>query len=160
MATSGDFRLALDRRLDAGARLPSTRVLAGTLGVSRTTTALAYDLLLQEGYLESRVGDGTRVARLHAAPREPASALAPPTAPPPRQGGVPLSRRGRALADLPYPEEVAVQEGGVAGHPFRISQPDVAHVPYATWARLVARHARHSLPGVSLYQRTQGYAPL
>src|ERR1700730_2447182 len=40
-------------QLEAGTRLPSTRVLASSLGVSRTTTALAYELLLLEGYLES-----------------------------------------------------------------------------------------------------------
>src|SRR5689334_11065714 len=51
-------------RLEGGARLPSTRSLASTLGVSRNTTALAYELLLLEGYIESRVGDGTRVAHL------------------------------------------------------------------------------------------------
>src|SRR5262249_38982044 len=50
-------------QLEAGARLPSTRVLATQLGVSRTTTALAYELLLLEGYVVSRVGGGTRVAR-------------------------------------------------------------------------------------------------
>src|SRR5205823_942320 len=42
-------------QLEAGTRLPSTRVLASSLGVSRTTTALAYELLLLEGYIESRV---------------------------------------------------------------------------------------------------------
>jgi GntR family transcriptional regulator/MocR family aminotransferase len=71
-----------------------------------------------------------------------------------------LSQRGRALAELPYPEEAAVQEAGPAGNPFRISQPDVAHFPYATWARLVARHARRSLPDVALYQPPYGYMPL
>jgi GntR family transcriptional regulator/MocR family aminotransferase len=145
-------------RLDAGARLPSTRALAGTLGVSRTTTALAYDLLLQEGYVESRVGDGTRVARLHAQPRGAAPTRPPASAPPER--AAPVSRRGRLLAELPYPEAVAVQEAGAAENPFRISQPDVAHFPYATWGRLVARHARRSLPDVALYQQIAGYAPL
>ena len=32
--------------------------------------------------------------------------------------------------------------------------------PYEIWARLVARHARHSLQAVSFYQQVQGYAPL
>ena len=45
-------------QLRRGARLPSTRTLASELGVSRNTTALAYELLLLEGYLESRVGRG------------------------------------------------------------------------------------------------------
>jgi DNA-binding transcriptional regulator YhcF (GntR family) len=44
----------LSGQLEAGTRLPSTRVLASSLGVSRTTTALAYEQLLLEGYIESR----------------------------------------------------------------------------------------------------------
>ena len=46
-----------------GARLPSTRTLATELGVSRTTTALAYEQLLLEGYLESRVGHVVNLTR-------------------------------------------------------------------------------------------------
>src|SRR5215475_10627723 len=54
----------LSGQLEPGTRLSSTRSLAAELGVSRTTTALAYEQLLLEGYVKSRVGDGTRVARL------------------------------------------------------------------------------------------------
>lgn len=50
-------------QLERGARLPSTRQLASELGVSRTTTALAYEQLLLEGYLERRVEQGTTVTR-------------------------------------------------------------------------------------------------
>src|SRR5712692_3874833 len=49
----------LEGQLERGARLPSTRTLASELGISRTTTALAYQQLLLEGYLESQVGKGT-----------------------------------------------------------------------------------------------------
>ncbi|WP_052568846.1 GntR family transcriptional regulator [Ktedonobacter racemifer] len=56
----------LTGQLEAGTRLPSTRVLSSELGVSRNTTALAYEMLLLEGYIESRVGDGTRVAHLQS----------------------------------------------------------------------------------------------
>lgn len=51
-------REILEGQLERGARLPSTRTLASELGVSRTTTALAYKQLLLEGYLESRAGNG------------------------------------------------------------------------------------------------------
>jgi GntR family transcriptional regulator/MocR family aminotransferase len=51
-----------DRRLSAGERLPSTRRLADLLGVSRGTVVDAYEQLLAEGYVESSVGSGTRVA--------------------------------------------------------------------------------------------------
>ena len=43
-------------------RLPSTRSLAQTLGVSRITVFNAYEQLLAEGYLEGKTGAGTFVA--------------------------------------------------------------------------------------------------
>src|SRR3982751_5968779 len=42
-------------RLVGGLRLPSTRALATDLGVSRNTVVTAFDQLLAEGYVESRV---------------------------------------------------------------------------------------------------------
>src|SRR5438876_12224269 len=56
-------REILAGQLERGARLPSTRTLASELGISRSTTVLAYQQLLLEGYLESRMGQGTVVAR-------------------------------------------------------------------------------------------------
>ncbi|GAA3225201.1 PLP-dependent aminotransferase family protein [Pseudonocardia petroleophila] len=47
--------------LRPGDRLPSTRALAATLGVSRTVTAAAYDQLLAEGWVSARRGAGTFV---------------------------------------------------------------------------------------------------
>jgi len=41
-------------KITAGTKLPSTRLLAEHLGVSRSTTQLAYDQLTAEGYLEAR----------------------------------------------------------------------------------------------------------
>jgi GntR family transcriptional regulator / MocR family aminotransferase len=55
-------RVILTRQLESGTRLPSTRQLASELGISRTTVVLAYEHLLLEGYLQSRVGQGTVVA--------------------------------------------------------------------------------------------------
>src|SRR5262249_62388461 len=52
----------LDGRLRPGLRLPSTRILAESWGVSRNTVMGAYDLLLSEGYLFARHGAGTYVA--------------------------------------------------------------------------------------------------
>ena len=43
----------------APARLPSTRALAGHLGISRNTVLAAYEALKLEGALESRAGSGT-----------------------------------------------------------------------------------------------------
>src|SRR5262245_49492273 len=49
-------------RLAQGTRLPSSRDLARDLGLSRGVVVEAYEQLVAEGFLESRVGVGTRVA--------------------------------------------------------------------------------------------------
>ncbi|MCD8122181.1 MAG: PLP-dependent aminotransferase family protein [Clostridiales bacterium] len=50
--------------LTAGERLPSTRALAGHLKISRSTTQMAYDQLLAEGYVETRPYRGVFVAKM------------------------------------------------------------------------------------------------
>jgi GntR family transcriptional regulator/MocR family aminotransferase len=66
-----------DGRLEAGARLPSSRGLAADLGVSRGVVTSAYDQLVAEGYLETRQGAAVRVAAGVRAqgPRPPAPSL-------------------------------------------------------------------------------------
>jgi GntR family transcriptional regulator/MocR family aminotransferase len=54
-------------RLAAGTRLPSTRALAGDLGLSRGTVVEAFAQLVAEGYLDARHGAGTWVADLSLA---------------------------------------------------------------------------------------------
>jgi GntR family transcriptional regulator/MocR family aminotransferase len=53
-------------RLRPGTRLPSSRSLAGDLGIARNTVADAYGQLVAEGWLTAAQGSGTRVA-----PRSP-----------------------------------------------------------------------------------------
>lgn len=61
------LRAAIERgELTAGTRLPAQRQLAQMLGVSRTTTVMAYDRLAQDDWLESREGSGTTVRRSRA----------------------------------------------------------------------------------------------
>ena len=66
-------------RLSPHTRLPSTRVLAADLRVSRRLVVDAYSQLVAEGFLLSRHGSGTRVATVDAAsvpvhgPAEPAA---------------------------------------------------------------------------------------
>lgn len=154
-------------QLETGARLPSTRALSSQLGVSRGTTALVYEMLGLEGYVTGRVGDGTRVARVQPmqVPRvdEGADDLTAvgtlhtsDIAAQPREWTAP---HGLLANNLDPGDSYPAQRGTVASV-FRVGQPDVTYFPYATWARLVARHARHPLRGVSLYQDGKGYAPL
>lgn len=51
-------------RLEAGSRLPSTRILAQNLKVSRSTTQMAYDQLVSEGYIEALPCKGYYVCRI------------------------------------------------------------------------------------------------
>ena len=52
----------LDGRLAAGERLPASRELGVELGIARKTVTNIYDLLISEGFLETRIGSGTFVA--------------------------------------------------------------------------------------------------
>jgi len=56
--------------LSPGTRLPATRALAQSLGISRNVVVAAYDELFAEGYIAGRHGSGTYVeATLPAQPR-------------------------------------------------------------------------------------------
>jgi GntR family transcriptional regulator/MocR family aminotransferase len=52
----------LEQKLHPGARLPSTRALASTLGVSRNTVLNAYEALVADALLAARRGSGTHVS--------------------------------------------------------------------------------------------------
>ncbi len=52
----------LDGRLPARSRVPSSRAMAGQLGVARNTVLAAVEQLAAEGFLEARQGSGTLVS--------------------------------------------------------------------------------------------------
>lgn len=156
----------LTGQLEHGARLPSTRTLAIELGVSRATTALAYEQLLLEGFLESRVGQGTKVARhlptlewrgdgIHDASRRDTSFGRDTSAPTGVMNAVEktINRRLREIVPISGDEESS-------GQLLRGGEPALDLFPYKVWARLIARRARHSLREYACYQRPAGYAPL
>src|SRR5579863_8267413 len=64
----------LTGRLTPETRLPSSRALADSLDVSRTSVVSAYEQLLAEGYLVGRSGSGTYVSA--DLPRDPVPVLA------------------------------------------------------------------------------------
>ena len=53
-----------DGKISFGEKLPSTRLLAANLNVSRFTVDLAYDQLVSEGYIQARAGSGYFVCDL------------------------------------------------------------------------------------------------
>src|SRR4029077_3706101 len=54
--------LVLSGRLKPGQPLPSSRAFAAERGISRNTVVAAFEQLAVEGFVESRVGDATRIA--------------------------------------------------------------------------------------------------
>jgi GntR family transcriptional regulator/MocR family aminotransferase len=69
-----------DGRLVPGTSLPSSRILAADLGVTRGVVVAAYDQLIAEGYLVARPGSGT-VVNAGARTDVPGDASAGPAAP-------------------------------------------------------------------------------
>jgi GntR family transcriptional regulator/MocR family aminotransferase len=126
-------RSILDGTLAPGTRLPSSRALADDLAVSRTTTLLAYEQLLAEGYLAARRGSGTYVADEipDALPQRVSTRAL-------RSKHPQLSRRGAALAALPGP---ARRIAGPA-RAFRVGVPALDLFPLRHWSQLVTRRLR------------------
>ncbi len=146
----------LSGRLRPGEVVPSTRELAASLSVSRTTAKLAYDLLLSEGYLEGRVGSGTRVLDLLP---EPSTRLKPQ--PPARRVGRAqlrprLSASGRALVEMrSEPDHTGLL------FPFHYCRPDVERFPHTQWRRLQLEGLRGEDHDLFNYQQDgMGYRPL
>lgn len=115
------LRVAIrEGRLLVGERLPSTRRLADQLGVSRGTVVEVYEQLVAEGYVDSAVGSGTRVARIPVVERRD-RAQAPPAA----------AARPKFAIDFEY---------GI---------PDLGSVPLRDWVWALGEAAR-TLPTAGL----------
>jgi GntR family transcriptional regulator/MocR family aminotransferase len=149
----GEIRGAiLEGILAPGTRLPSSRTLAADLDVSRTTTLLAFERLIAEGYLRARPGSGTfvaselpddllrgRTSRRRGAPNHP-----------------PISRRGAALAST---SPAARRLGGLP-RAFRIGTPALDLFPVRLWAQLVNRRLRSATLSQLDYGDAAGIRPL
>jgi GntR family transcriptional regulator/MocR family aminotransferase len=148
----------LSGNLRPGARLPSSRALAQSLGVARNTVISAFEQLASDGFLDGQHGSGTYVAR--NLPLDMAEILsAPPAAALNGAPRVPGSRRARAFVEVPASFRVAQRPV-----PFRMNYPAVDAFPVRLWANLTARlHRRlaadpsHELLGEG---DAQGYLPL
>ncbi|MGB7755524.1 MAG: PLP-dependent aminotransferase family protein [Salinisphaera sp.] len=112
--------------LAAGARLPSSRVLAAELGIGRNTALAALDHLSAEGFVVARAGAGVYVAETgFARPAAPGTAMG--------SRSLGLSERGRSLLALSNPP--------APGHgAFVPGVPALDAFPWAAWQRLLRRH--------------------
>ncbi len=122
--------------LRPGQRIPSTRVLATEIGVSRFPVLNAYSQLLAEGYLEGRVGAGTVVSSSlpeQFISSEPADARFAAT----RSGSRPVAHRCSILSRV---ESSPWLQGWGA---FGVGQVAFDQFPLHIWSNLVARRCRN-----------------
>lgn len=131
-------RLILTGRVGPGARLPSSRVLADELSVSRVTIVAAMEQLISEGYAESRRGSG-----LYVSGDLPENLLQVGyDGPPP---------------ELPHQAAMAIP---VPVRPFQAGAPDPALFPHHDWARLLDAIWRRPEPALLANADPLGWAPL
>jgi GntR family transcriptional regulator / MocR family aminotransferase len=134
----------LRNRFRAGERVPSTRELADSLGVSRGTVSQAWEQLIAEGYLEAVQGSGTFVCRElpdHLVVARPHHQKAPRD-----NVTVTLSRYGSGLTE--DWRRVSRAEAVIRFSP---GLPDRDHFPFPLWRRIVGRHLRRPTPGLFNY---------
>ena len=161
-------------RLAPGTPLPASRELAADLQVSRGVVVEAYEQLVAEGFLLSRVGSGTRVApaasRAPSRP-EPAGAADPrtsratgrqgPYGPVGGQGGQgsrgpsePAGGQGRRESH----ESAELQEWRAPYYGHRPTSPDLGHFPRERWLAAI-RHVLTTVPGDALDYGDPGGVP-
>ena len=132
-------------RLTPGQRLPSTRTLAEDLQISRYPVFSAFDQLLQEGYLDGKVGSGTFV-RYNI----------------PDEVSRPIGARRPALhaQSIPVPQATASTAGRASDTgPLAVNCPALDRFPSEVFARLIRRHAT-APPDLLAYGDPAGYGPL
>ncbi|MBW4630568.1 MAG: PLP-dependent aminotransferase family protein [Iphinoe sp. HA4291-MV1] len=145
----------LGGRLLPGKRIPSTRQLAKSLGISRTTVTQTYDQLLSEGYIETVVGSGTFVCTqlpddlLHSTPIPSTGKM---TRPP-----VKLSKYGEYLINTENVPRVAEPEMPIN---FRYGQPAFEQFPINLWRKLLSRYCCSHLQWLDYSTDILGYKPL
>src|SRR5579862_4505391 len=144
------FRSAIvGGNLHPGQRIPSTRLLAVELGVSRFPVLNAYAQLLAEGYFESQVGAGTVISTSipDQIPRVAPSAVGSKVS---FQGPRRVARR---TSLLPRTEVKPGQRGSAA---FRVGQVAFEQFPRKVWSNLVARNCRNMDAGSTHYRSPMG----
>lgn len=139
--------------LSAGEKLPSTRVFADEIGVSRNTVLQVFETLTQEGFLTSRVGAGTFIAELaHELAGPEHEVVSSDNSP--RYPFRSLSRRGKNLLAS------ATGEFTERPTPFMPDLPDLREFPIKTWLRLLNETSGRLTGQILADASSAGYEPL
>ena len=143
----------LTGRLKPNQKLPSSRSLAKSLTVSRSTVTQSYEQLESEGYLKTRLGSGTYVCDripdewLTSQPIEPVTN---------KIITHPLSEFAQNLTSIGS-LEVSEPDYEIS---FRYGNPAIAYFPIQQWRKLLARHCQNSADLLDYAPDAAGYMPL
>ncbi len=138
------FKAAIGaRHLKPGDRVPALRALATQLNTARGTVELAYDILVDEGYLQMRGAAGTFVSS--SLPASVVNLAAP---------------RVRECADVPRAKPALAIRLGHEARPLRPGLPALDAFPRKVWSRIIAHRARSVDVASLTYPDPAGFGPL
>jgi GntR family transcriptional regulator/MocR family aminotransferase len=147
-------QLIIDGEIGADIRLPSSRLIAQQLALSRHTVSTAIEQLAGEGYLVGRHGSGTYVSRHFG---RGSTRL---TMPPRITSTVgDLSNRGRLLTQSQQSPFRWDDGGSTSAGAFRIGLPAIDAFPVEQWSRALGAAWRSNSARLS-YQQPKGHPPL
>ncbi|KOP22859.1 aspartate aminotransferase [Hapalosiphon sp. MRB220] len=144
----------LNGRLLPNQRIPSTRKLSKSLGISRTTVTTCYEQLFSEGYIRTIIGSGTYVCTqlpddlLHSAPIESIQKSA--------LGQSSLSEYAASLIK----NDVLINTEPQAPINFRYGRPAFELFPMQLWRKLLSRHCRSDCHWLNYATDALGYERL
>lgn len=152
-------------KLRSRVRLPASRQLAKTLGLSRTTIVQSYDQLVSEGYLQSKAGAGTFVCSqlpddLLLIRRSTASSIGslnPSNSTLGKANKIPI---GLSVYGDRLSQTADYDPGADCPLSFRYGLPDLSLFPVRQWRRLLNRHAAASADWMEYGGEPMGYEPL
>lgn len=146
----------LSGKLKGGQRLPATRTLSSELNVSRSTIVFAFEHLVAEGYLVSKVGAGTSIAQnLPIAEIGKIKANSSDVHPDTKRS---KAISGRGLQIIRGFTEADLRPTSVGA--FTPNIPALDLFPYRVWNRLAGRIQRASQSKLMNYGDAGGYGPL
>ncbi|MBE9167744.1 PLP-dependent aminotransferase family protein [Pleurocapsales cyanobacterium LEGE 06147] len=145
----------LQGRLKQEQKLPSSRTLAESLGISRITVTQSYEQLTSEGYLETRKGSGSYVCS--QLPDEWLSIQLKERSPQNNSQFLSLlSDYGRSLIKADNSEALEP----VAEISFRYGNPATEQFPVKIWRKLLSRHCYYDRAVFDYTYDPAGYLPL
>lgn len=145
-------QMILNGTLQQGTKLPATRSLAKTLGLSRNTVTTAYECLGSEGYIVSLQGDGHYVTQ-----QLPDQFFEIPNLPLQSKTVAlesKISQRAHLALDLHAKDQYTPPKAFAPG------TPAFEYLPLETLTRLMAKQWRTAKPSQLAYSDPMGYQPL